>query len=245
MSFFYLFPLHALNKYLEINWKQVSMNDRAPVLKMYWRIFLSIAFVTALATLIIAWYAGTITFILIAVSYLFGGLYSIRIIPLAWRGNVKSIRDIPGSKDTMIASAWTFATVALPSIHFGGFPGLSAVVGGVFAFIIVFSRATILAIGGIESDKVFGLETIPILIGKSATLGLLYTINTLLALTLLLCSVVGLLASSSLIMLVPVFCMLLLIRTLSKKGQFFRLYHQVELDSIFFLTFLCAFIVLR
>lgn len=245
MSFFYLFPLHAVNKYLEINWKQLSTSDRAPVLRLYWRIFLGIAFAAALISLAIAQYAGSVTFMLVAVSYLLGGLYSVRIVPLRWKGHVKSLRDIPGSKDTMIATAWTFATVALPAIHHGHFPGISAVVGGLFAFIIVFSRATILAIGGIESDKVVGLETIPILLGKRATLGLLNTINTILVIMLFVCSLLRVLPLRSLVMLLPVAYLIALIRPLSKKGLFFRLYHQVALDVTFFLTGLCAYLFLR
>ena len=245
MSFFYLFPLHAFNKYLEINWKQESMKDRAPVLRLYWRIFLSIAFITALVSLGIAFFTGTLTFILVSVSYIFGGLYSIRVIPSVWKGHVKSIRDIPGSKDTLIATAWTFATVVLPSINHGIYPGVAALLGGFFAFVIVFSRATILAIGGIESDKVVGLETIPILIGKKATIGLIYTINTLLAAGLVICSAAGLVDIRSLIMLIPLVYLFSIIRPLIKKGQFFRLYHQIELDAVFFLAGLCAFLVLR
>ncbi|GAI99175.1 unnamed protein product, partial [marine sediment metagenome] len=51
---------------------------------------------------------------------------------------------------------------------------------------------TILAMEGIESDKLVGLETIPILIGKPASLKLLYTINILLVLVLIAAAVSGL-----------------------------------------------------
>jgi len=246
MSFFYLFPLHAINKYLEINWKQISSSDRAPILRLYWRIFLVIALLAVPISLAIAlYYGGLSTAILVGVTYLFGGLYSVRIIPLRWKGHVKSLRDIPGSKDTMIATAWTFATVALPAIHYGRFPGISAIIGGLFAFCIVFSRATILAIGGIESDKVVGLETIPIFIGRRATIGLLYAINSMLVLVLVLCTFIKVLPLQSLVLLAPVAYLVSLIRPFSRKGHYFRLYHQVALDATFFLTGLCAYLFLR
>ncbi|MCE5248953.1 4-hydroxy-3-methylbut-2-enyl diphosphate reductase [bacterium] len=245
MSFFYLFPLHAVNKYLEINWKHIAMTSRAPVLRLYWRIFLGIAIASALISLGIARYAGAFIFIIVAVSYLLGGLYSVRVIPAEWKFRFKSLRDIPGSKDTMIATAWTFATIVLPIIYHGVFPGLSAIVGGIFAFVLVFSRATMLAIGGIESDKVVGLETIPILIGRSASLKLLYAVNSLLALGIVICAVTGLLPAHSVAMIVPVVYVISLIRPVSRKGHFFRLYHQVAIDTAFFLTGIVAFLFLR
>jgi len=245
VSFFYLFPLHAVNKYLEINWTSISMSDRQNVLKKYWRMLLGLASISFFISLSIAWYEGIAAFILVAVSYLLGVLYSVRVIPAGWQVRFKSIRDIPGSKDTMIATAWTFATVVLPVINHGKYPGLSTLAGATFAFFIVFSRATILAMEGIESDKLVGLETIPILIGKPASLRLLYTINILLVLVLIAAAVSGLMPQRLLVMLIPVVYLIALIRPLSKTGQFFRLYHQVELDMVFFLSGIMAFLFLR
>ncbi|MBN1292992.1 MAG: 4-hydroxy-3-methylbut-2-enyl diphosphate reductase [Candidatus Latescibacteria bacterium] len=245
LSFFYLFPLHTVNKYLEINWNKVVLSERASVVRLYWRILLSIAVISVLISLVTAWYNGAAVFTLVAVSYLLGGLYSIRILPVNWNFRFKRIRDIPGSKDTMIATAWTFATVALPMINHGSFPGISAVIGGAFAFILVFSRATILAIEGIESDKLVGLETIPILIGRQASVRLLYIFNILTASVISVCAVTGLLPYRTFALLLPIIYMLALIRPLIRTGQFFRLYHQVALDTVYFLAGIVAFLFFR
>lgn len=241
MTFFYLFPLHAVNKFLEINRKHRTMN---PILRKFWNIHLGFAAVSVPVTLGIALSTDVLTFSLVLVSYLFGGLYSVRIIPRRWNTRFKSFRDIPGSKDIMIATAWTFAVVVLPAITHIALPGPIALAGAAFVFTLIFSRATILAMGGIESDKLVGLETIPALIGRKTTIRVLYTLNTFLSVVL---AVLAALARSEkpLVLIIPLVYMLLAIRPLSRKGFYFRLYHQLVLDADLFLAGALAFLFLR
>ena len=195
-------------------------------------------------SLAIAWESDIIIFILVFVSYLLGGFYSIRVIPLGWKIRFKSIKDIPGSKDIVIASAWTFAVAVLPSITYESFPGLITLAGGAYVFVLVFSKATILAIGEMQSDKLVGLETIPVLIGKERTEKLLYILNILLALVFISLVALKLLGFRALVLLVPVLYSIVCIRVLSRKGLFFRLYHQLVLDINFFITGILAFLFL-
>ena len=204
MSFFYLFPMHVINKYLEINWKYISMTEGAPFIRKYWRVFLGFAIISSIISIIIAWRTDIIVFILVFISYLLAGFYSIRIIPLGWKLHFKSIRDIPGSKDVLIATAWTFAVIVLPSITHDTFPGLIALAGAAYVFVLVFSKATILAIGGVQSDKLVGLETIPVLIGKERTEKLLYILNIILAVVFIVLVAVKLLSFRALVFLIPV-----------------------------------------
>ncbi|MFC1693948.1 4-hydroxy-3-methylbut-2-enyl diphosphate reductase [Candidatus Latescibacterota bacterium] len=246
MSFFYLFPLHTINKYLEINWKQISSEQQVNKLKGYWRIYLTIGFISFLISLLIAWYSSLLTFSLVAISYILGGLYSVRVIPESWKIRFKSLRDIPGSKDVMTATAWTFAVIILPAITYGVSPGFVPILmGSAFVFVLVFSRMTIHAIGDIQSDKLVGLETIPVLIGRENTLRLLYTATVLLAVAFSILTVIGHLRFSVLIFLIPVFYLLACIKFLSQKGSYFTLYHEVTLDAVFFLTGFLALLFLR
>ncbi len=243
MPLFYLFPLHSVNKYFEINWKLVSVTEHAPRLRRYWIIYLAAGFVSFFISLGIAWYSSTLTFILVAVSYLLGGLYSVRIIPGAWNFRFKSLRDIPGSKDIVTAAAWTFAVVALPAISNSVYPGPVEIMGGAFAFIFVLSRTSLLAIGGIQSDKLIGLETFPVLFGRKKTVKILYTANISLALAIVFLALSNIIWINTLILIAPVLYMLACIKYLGRKGQFFTLYHQMTLDAVFFLTGLLAFLV--
>jgi len=244
MPFFYLFPLHAVNKYLEINWEQLARSKQAARLRRYWQIYLVTGFISFLVTLGIAWRFGALTFGLTIVSYLLGLLYSVRIVPAAWQTRFRSLRDIPGSKDLFIAAAWTFSVVVLPLITLGVYPGITEFMLGIFVFVIVFSRTTLLAIGGIQSDKLIGQETIPVLIGRIKTVRLLNAANIALAVTIAVLAVVRVIPASWLILLAPVLYMLYCIGFLSRKSRFFTLYHQMMIDAVFFMTGLLGLLVL-
>ena len=218
------------------------MTEGAPFIKKYWRVFLGFAIISSIISIIIAWRTDIIVFILVFISYLLAGFYSIRIIPLGWKLHFKSIRDIPGSKDVLIATAWTFAVIVLPSITHDTFPGLIALAGAAYVFVLVFSKATILAIGGVQSDKLVGLETIPVLIGKERTEKLLYILNIILAVVFIVLVAVKLLSFRELVFLIPVIYSFVCIRFLSRKGLFFRLYHQMVLDANFFLAGLLTYL---
>jgi len=245
MSFFYLLPMHTINKYLEINWKNIAMKERAPFIRRYWKVFLGSAVVSLLISLIIAWQSDIFVFCLVVISYLLGGFYSIRVIPQSWNIRFKSFRDIPGSKDVMIATAWTFAVVVLPAITSESFPGLISLAGAAYVFVLVFSRATILAIGGIQSDKLVGLETIPVLIGKINSERLLYTLNSLLGLTLIVLTKAGYLSYDALVLLVPVVYMIFCTWFLNWRARFFKLYHLLALDADFFLAGILVYLFSR
>jgi len=236
VSFFYLYPLHAFNRYLEIRLRTGTSNGQPPLVRMYRRVFLGIAFAMALLTLGIAWREGPPVFVIVTASYLFGGLYTYRILPQEWRIKFKSLRDIPGSKDILIASAWMFATVILPAIHHGTYPGNVLMFAAIYAFTLVFSRATIIAIGGVQSDKIVGLETVPILLGRDTTIRLLYTGNGFLAFATVALTLTGMLPRNSSIMAVPILYMMLMIRTVSRPGSFFRPRHQLLLDAVFYIA---------
>ncbi len=245
MTLFYLFPMHVINKYLEINWKYISMTEGAPYIRKYWRVFLGFAIVSSIISLVIAFQTNLIIFALVIVSYVLGGLYSVRIIPSKWKLNVRSIRDIPGSKDILIATAWTFASVILPAIVYKTFPGLIVLAAAAYVFVIVFSKTTILAIGGMQSDKLVGLETIPVLIGKARTERLLYMLNVSLAALFIVLAALGEIEFSSLILILPIVYSIICIGLLSRKGLFFRLYHQLLLDTNFFIAGMLAYLFLN
>ncbi len=241
MTFFYLFPMHSINKYFEINWR----SDRGPNMRRYWRIFLVLALVSSIVSLALAWQSGLGIFLLVAVSYLLGGLYSVRVIPPRWRFRFTSLRDIPGSKDLFIALAWTFALVVLPALSYHTFPGFITIAAGLFVFVLVFTKATILALFGMQSDKLVGLETIPVLIGRNLTRKLLYLLNCFTGLGIMFLALSGSTSLRTLILLMPVTYSIVCIRYLIRKGQFTTWFHQLVLDGEFFLTGALAFLFMQ
>ena len=85
-----------------------------------------------------AWLTGIALF----VAAMLAGLYSLRVLPLAVI-QLRRPRDIPGSKDLMIALAWVFVAVALPLI-----PGLAGSAEGTVARTFL-AGPTLLAAGAV------------------------------------------------------------------------------------------------
>ncbi len=240
LTFFYLLPLHTVNQFLELNWKQINTTRQAPRLRRYWGISLVLSLTAGLISLILAWQLEPFAFSFMAASYLLGGLYSVRILPVSWRTRYKSLRDIPGSKDIVIALAWTFAMVAVPRISIGTSPTLLDAAAAVFVFVPVLSRTSLLAIGSMQSDRLIGHETIPVLLSRTNTLRLLNTANVLLAAMFLLLAGTGAVRPTYLVLAAAPVYMLVSIRLLSKEDIFFTFYHQLMLDAGFFLSGLIA-----
>jgi len=121
---------------------------------------------------------GLLLFISIA-----GGLYNMKILP--GRRRFQRLRDIPGSKNIFMASAWGMVTALLPvlneSQHFH--PGMAVAFS--FTFALVFIRSAMSDIMDIQSDKLLGRETIPVIIGKEKTQILLKIIALILLVILL------------------------------------------------------------
>jgi (E)-4-hydroxy-3-methyl-but-2-enyl pyrophosphate reductase len=244
MSFFYLFPLHTVNRYFELNWRQIGTTRQAPLLRRYWTIYLVMSLVAGIIALSLAWYMGPLAFVLVATTYLLGGMYSVRILPAGWHTRFKSLRDIPGSKDIVIALGWTFVMVTIPRISMGEYPLPVDLVAAGYVFILVLTRTSLLAIQGIQSDRLIGLETIPVLISRKNSLRLLYTANGLLLTFIGVLTAIGALRPSALALIIGPAYLIGCVRMLSRKDMFFTLYHQLVPDAGFFLAGLAGYLFL-
>ena len=244
MAFFYLFPLHTVNRYLELNWRQIDTTRQAPLLRRYWSIYLVMSVVAGVISLVLAWYLGPLAFWSVAATYLLGGLYSVRILPASWHTRFKSLRDIPGSKDIVIALGWTFVMVGIPRISMGEAPVPVDALAAGYVIILVLTRTSLLAIQGIQSDRLIGLETIPVLINRKNTLRLLYTANGFLIVLIGALAAAGALDPPALALMVVPAYLIGCVRMLSRKDMFFTLYHQLVPDAGFFLAGLAGYLFL-
>ena len=115
------------------------------------------------AALALAFTISPVTGWVLAGAHVFAALYSLRIRPAHVR-----LRDIPGSKDLLIALAWAFVAVALPRLAEPGtgvaVAGLALGAGGVF--LLGFSAATSVALGDVQSDRLIGRESVAVLLGR-------------------------------------------------------------------------------
>ncbi len=170
MAFFSILSLHTVNQYLAAK-EASSLYLRGPVrLVPLLRMFAAGA--SAAAAVIIAVTVGPLEAVLIALALAVGSIYGVQVAPAAFRRiiRLRSLRDIPASKDVFAAAGWAMLVAFLPAIPDWPSVGLTRLLA-VFAlvFMMVYIRSTLLDVGEIERDRAVGREATPFVLGKRRT----------------------------------------------------------------------------
>ena len=177
----YVYAMHVLNRF--INRKASSISSfREESYLLHEKIYVTLAVLSMILALGAAFASGTAPFILLSVISLSGVLYNTRILPRGWR--FRSLKDIPGSKNIATAIAWAAVAALLPWIEAGAKPAPGVLTAFLFIVGIVFIRSALSDILDIQSDRLIGRETLPVLIGEGKTLILLQGISGVLFLLL-------------------------------------------------------------
>ncbi len=163
LAFTYVFWAYAANRAGEGEVSRFAASARATFFHRHRRGVLAAAGLLSAAALALAFAIGPLVGLALAGADLIAALYSLRILPARIR-----MRDIPGSKDFLIALAWAFVAVALPRLAEPQSPvpwtGLLIAAAGVF--LLGFSAATSLALGDVQSDRLIGQESVAVLLGR-------------------------------------------------------------------------------
>jgi 4-hydroxy-3-methylbut-2-enyl diphosphate reductase len=171
IAFFYVFAVHAYNRYNERLKDEFSDPARTRFFKDYGKTLIIAAIIASLAALSLSFVLGFIEFILLLFSYLMGIIYTVRIIPEKLHPFIKykRLKDIPGSKDFLVSLAWAWVIVLIPMLNQEMYFSYTSISILVFVMITVFIRSLVFDILSIEGDRIIGRETIPILIGPKRT----------------------------------------------------------------------------
>jgi len=123
---------------------------------------------------------------LLALAYALGAAYSIRFVPQRWRRalHFARLRDLPASKDLLIALGWTVVCVLVPSMAAARHAMPAVLAACVLAFALTFVKATMMDLGDVQEDRLLGRETLPILLGEATTRWLMTAAAAFLAVVL-------------------------------------------------------------
>ena len=199
---FFVYAMHVLNRLINTRESGLigSFREKSYLRhKKYFRL----AAVASLAIALVLSLADSMpSFLLLFVISLAGGLYNMKILP----GNrrFQRLRDIPGSKNFFTAVAWGIATAVLPAVSENQPFSAGMAVAFIFTFSLVFIRSAMSDIMDIQSDKLLGRETIPVIIGKGKTQVLLKIILMILLVILLMSPAAGWTGSLSLFLVLCV-----------------------------------------
>ena len=196
---FFVYAMHVWNRL--ISWKPSGFlgSFREETYLKHEKAYLLAAVLSITAALLLAFKNGLLPFSVLFFVSLAGILYNMKILPAGWR--FQSLKDLPGSKNIFMATAWGTVTAILPALSNGYTFNAGLIVAFVFTFGVVFIRSAMSDILEIQSDKLIGQETIPVLIGKTRTKTVLKIISSILLAILLISYLAGWTSSLSLILL--------------------------------------------
>ncbi len=233
----YVYAMHILNRF--INRKASSISSfREESYLLHEKVYVSLAVLSTVVALGAAFIAGPAPFILLFLISLFGILYNTRLLPGRWR--FQSLKDIPGSKNITVAIAWAAVTALLPWIETGREITGGLLVSFVFVAGIVFIRSALSDILDIQSDRLFGRETIPVLIGEGRTLTLLQAVSALLFLLLVAAAPAGWTSSLSFVLLTSVFYIWICFKLYDRRSGFSGVVLEGLLESSYIVAGLSA-----
>jgi len=198
-SAFYVHAMHTVNRIQEKSPLQDRVRDEEKIPARNRNALLGL--VTLGLALFLSYLTGLFSFLLLLFISSLGLLYDIQLFPAKW--SVRKISGIPGSKNFLMAFAWATVCAALPQVE----ATLSITPGTVVAFLFVFTLVFIVSslsdLMDIQSDRLVGRETIPVVMGEKKTRAVLQGGSLLLGILLILSYGTGVTPPFTLVLLTP------------------------------------------
>jgi (E)-4-hydroxy-3-methyl-but-2-enyl pyrophosphate reductase len=215
---FYVFAMHTINRLQDKNVGRIKGSFREEAYIRHRKKFFTIGFLSLLLALVLSFVGGVPSFILLCCISGLGLLYNIKVFPYSW--SLSRIGDIPGSKTLFIAAAWAIVTVVVPRIEVSASITPDMMVAFLFVFTVVFVKSALSDMIDIQSDRLVGRETIPVVIGEQNTKILLKTISVMMGIILVTSFVAGLTSSVVLVLLISIFYVWICVKLCDMRTQF-------------------------
>jgi (E)-4-hydroxy-3-methyl-but-2-enyl pyrophosphate reductase len=174
----YVFSMHRLNRITDRKIRGMEDSFSGETYRRHQKTYVSIAVLSMVAALALSFLSGPAPFILLFLISSIGMLYAVRIFPQGWR--FERMKDLPGSKNILTALAWASVTALVPQIERSLTVTIGMLLAFFFNFALVFVKSTLSDMINIQSDRLIGRETIPVLIGEKKTRNLLVGSSVLL-----------------------------------------------------------------
>lgn len=226
----YVYAIHVFYRFLDRGAATYNDPEKAGFFRRH-RVFLGLSsIVSVFFALLLSYTLGVKVFFSMAGLILLGVLYSIPIIPSSvrhlWR--FTKIKDIPGSKTILEASAWAVIITLLPLLTPVEFKWPSVIVTFVAVFSLAFVRTAFFDLFQVQGDLIVGVETLPISLGEKRTISLLKWIIVTAAAVLVLAPLFEIVSVFSLLLIVCFFTMAMCLTAYEKR----KIYPSTFLEAL-------------
>lgn len=168
VSFFFVLAQQLLNQYARRESLYLSEPDRAEFFMANERALLWLGVSASLSSLLLAFFLGWWPFGLVVLGSAAGLMYRFRLPrSLAVRIGLRSMEQLPGSKELFVGLAWATLAALVPALARSATAGLwkGTAIGFVASFLMVFQRTLLLDLRDVETDQLVGRENLAGLLG--------------------------------------------------------------------------------
>jgi len=239
----YVLSMQIINNLFSIKSDKYNHPQRANFYqnnKFYLR---ALAIFSGAAGLYLSYTTGVLSFFVLLVMTLLGLSYNIKIISLpSKKGQIKKIKDIPGSKTILITIAWGIVTCLLPAMtHQNGLG--SVIMVCLFAMGLVFARTAFFDVLAIQGDRITGKETLPILLGEKRSFEIIQYVLAFTIGIIIFSFFMGIMVKKALVFTVIPLVLLLLIRFFKKDSLISGVHREFVIECMFLATGVLAAVI--
>ncbi|MBW2557701.1 MAG: UbiA family prenyltransferase, partial [Deltaproteobacteria bacterium] len=149
-----------------------------------------------------------------------------------------------GSKNIFTAMGWAAVAAVVPQVSVNLEITCPMVVASMFVFVLVFSKSVLSDTIDIQSDRLIGRETIPVIMGEARARNLLKGISIFAGIVLIAAMPVGCAPSFNLglVLLAPLFYIWICLKLCDRKARFSRMALEGLLGMSYVIAGLSAFL---
>ena len=211
-----IYAIHTINRLQSRSFGRIKGSFREESYIKYRGIYMTVAMGSLALASVLSFVAGLAPFILVGLVSLSGLFYNVSV-------GGKRLEDIPTSKNVFTAMAWAVVTAVVPQISVSLEITCGMMVAFLFVFVLVFSKSVLSDTLDVQSDRLLGRETIPVVMGKTHARTLLKGISIFAGIVLVAAMYAGCTPSLSLILLVSVFYIWICLELCDRKIWFSRM----------------------
>ncbi|MBC2704637.1 4-hydroxy-3-methylbut-2-enyl diphosphate reductase [Desulfobacula sp.] len=244
IAMLYVLSMQILNNLFTIKPDKYNHPQRALFYKKN-RVYLWVAaFLSGAAGLYLSFITtGMLSFFILSVMSLLGLSYNLKIIPfMSKKGQLARLKDIPGSKTSLITIAWGTVACLLPAVA-NQSELLSVAVVFLFATGLVFARTAFFDILAIQGDRITGKETLPILLGEKRSFQIIQYVLMADMGIMLLTVFTGVLVKNAFFFAAIPLIMFLLIKVFQKNSLIPGAHREFFIEFLFLFTGLTAIVI--
>lgn len=180
ITFLTTFSTYGLNKLTDIKEDSINAPERAKAIKKIELIFKISVAVSFFLSLVLGYFESILTIPILLFPLLLGILYSVRL-----SRKIPRLKDITGVKNLTIALSWAVGSTFFPVVYLTNKKIVLIILVFYFFFLKSYINSIIFDVRDIEGDRMSGVRTIPVSLGRKKTKLLLLILNSTLLLWLL------------------------------------------------------------